>query len=105
MLEERSQLPDDLLLRVANGEHIMSVLASAVEVGVDGSVNVRKLLGAGPAPTPAARIEFPVSAMVIRYAGLFGSLTSENASPSASAAQRLCTLGYRRLTLRCQEVK
>ncbi len=44
MLEERSQLPDDLLLRVANGEHIMSVLASAVEVGADGSIEVQKLL-------------------------------------------------------------
>ncbi len=47
MLEERSQLPDDLLLRVANGEHTMSVLASAVPMGEDGSVDVQKLLGAG----------------------------------------------------------
>ncbi len=52
VLEERSQLPDDLLLRVVNGEHIMSVLASAVPMGEDGSVDVQKLLGAGPEPAP-----------------------------------------------------
>ena len=54
MLEERSQLPDDLLLRVANGEHTMSVLASAVPMGEDGSVDVQKLLGAWPELAPGA---------------------------------------------------
>ena len=42
-----SYLPDHLLQRVADGEHIMSVLASAVELGVAGGVDVKKLLGAG----------------------------------------------------------
>ncbi len=42
-----SYLPDHLLQRVADGEHIMSVLSSAVELGVAGGVDVPKLLGAG----------------------------------------------------------
>ncbi len=44
-----SQLPDHLLQRVADGEHIMSVLACAVELGAAGGVDIPKLLGAGPA--------------------------------------------------------
>ncbi len=44
-----SYLPDHLLQRVADGEHIMSVLASAVELGAAGGVDVPKLLGAGAA--------------------------------------------------------
>ncbi len=44
-----SQLPDHLLQRVADGEHILSVLASAVELGAAGGVDVQKLLGAGTA--------------------------------------------------------
>ncbi len=44
-----SYLPDHLLQRVADGEHIMSVLSSAVELGVAGGVDVPRLLGTGPA--------------------------------------------------------
>ncbi len=44
-----SYLPDHLLQRVADGEHIMSVLSSAVELGVAGGVDLPKLLGAGAA--------------------------------------------------------
>ncbi len=48
-----SYLPDHLLQRVADGEHIMSVLSSAVELGAAGGVDIPKLLGAGPAPAEA----------------------------------------------------
>ena len=41
--------PDHLLQRVANGEHIMSVLASVVPQREDGRVGVKGLL-AGPEP-------------------------------------------------------
>ncbi len=44
-----SYLPDHLLQRVADGEHIMSVLSSAVELGIAGGVDLPKLLGAGAA--------------------------------------------------------
>ena len=44
-----SYLPDHLLQRVADGEHILSVLASAVELGAAGGVDVQKLLGSGGA--------------------------------------------------------
>ena len=44
-----SYLPDHLLQRVADGEHIMSVLSSAVELGIAGGVDLPKLLGAGEA--------------------------------------------------------
>ncbi len=43
------QLPDHLLERIANGEHILSVLASAVPLCEDGTIDGAKLLGARPA--------------------------------------------------------
>ena len=51
-----SYLPDHLLQRVADGEHIMSALASAVELGAAGGVDVPKLLGAGAGSETGAEV-------------------------------------------------
>ena len=51
-----SYLPDHLLQRVADGEHIMSVLSSAVELGAAGGVDIPKLLGAGAAGGAGAEV-------------------------------------------------
>ena len=54
------QLPDHLLERIANGEHVMSVLASAVPQREDGSVDTSRLLaavGRGEPPAGARRVE------------------------------------------------
>ena len=74
-----SYLPDHLLQRVADGEHIMSVLASAVELGAAGGVDVPKLLGAGPAPEAGAASAGAASAgeIVVEEEGSAGDAASE----------------------------
>ncbi len=53
-----NQLLDELIDRIANGENIMSVLASAVPTRKDGSIDTAKLLPAltkrGPDPSDNA---------------------------------------------------
>ncbi len=54
------QLPDELLQRIANGENIMTVLASALPQREDGSVDTSRLLaavGRGEPPAGARRVE------------------------------------------------
>ncbi len=48
------QLPDELLQRIAQGENIMSVLASALPQRDDGSVDTSRLLSAVQRGTPPA---------------------------------------------------
>ncbi len=51
------QLPDSLLERIANGENIMSVLASALPTRADGSVDTKKMLAQVQRGEPAAGAE------------------------------------------------
>ncbi len=54
------QLPDELLQRIAQGENIMTVLASALPQRDDGSVDTSRLLarlGSGTPPAGAERVE------------------------------------------------
>ncbi len=73
-----SYLPDHLLQRVADGEHIMSVLASAVELGAAGGVDLPKLLGSGaeaglePGPSAAGGASKPGEIVVAAVDGAGG---------------------------------
>ncbi len=52
-----NQLPDHLIERIANGENIMSVLASAMPTRKDGSIDTAKLLPALTKREAAVEVE------------------------------------------------